>query len=64
MSIIVIMPPESTQYTYAEMPQEFMLQAYKEMEMTGNGLTDLFAAEQANQLNNIANNAALIPALL
>ena len=42
-NIIVIMPPEYTQYTYAEMPQELMLQAYKEMEMTGNGLTDLFA---------------------
>ena len=43
MNIIVIMPPEYKQYAYAEMPQELMLQAYKEMEMTGNGLTDLFA---------------------
>ena len=43
MSIIVIMPPEYTQYTVQEMPQEIMLQGYKEMEMTGNGLTDLFA---------------------
>ena len=42
-SIIVIMPPEYTQYLYTELPQELMLQAYKEMEMTGNGLTDLFA---------------------
>lgn len=43
MSIIVIMPPEYTQYKYVDMPQELMLQAYKEMEMTGSGLTDLFA---------------------
>ena len=43
MSIIVIMPPEYTQYKYVDMPQELMLQSYKEMEMTGNGLTDLFA---------------------
>ena len=42
-NIIVIMPPEYTQYLYTELPQELMLQAYKEMEMTGNGLTDLFA---------------------
>ena len=42
-NIIVIMPPEYTQYLYTEMPQELMLQSYKEMEMTGNGLTDLFA---------------------
>lgn len=38
------MPPEYTQYTVQEMPQEIMLQSYKEMELTGNGLTDLFAA--------------------
>lgn len=43
MNIVVIMPPEYTQFTYAEMPQELMIAAYKDMEMTGNRLTDLFA---------------------
>jgi hypothetical protein len=41
-NIIVIMPPEYKQYLYTDLPQEVTLIGYKEMEMNGIGLDNLF----------------------